>query len=69
MHLWGFCDLKSAICLLLKDKGEVLIFVREDISGIISKSLDDFETHHQSKNSIKESLTNNIKMSIVNIFC
>ena len=27
----------------------ILIFVREDISGIISKSLDDFETHHQSK--------------------
>ena len=46
----------------------VLIFVREDINGIISESLDDFKTNHQSKNSTKEWLTNNINMSIVNIF-
>ena len=32
----------------------VLIFVREDINGIISESLDDFKTNHQSKNSTKE---------------
>ena len=61
----------------------IQIFVREDINGIISKSLDDFESHHQSKKSGSKPwkqtvgkcddspnlwLTNNINMSIVNIF-